>query len=57
VGALLETRKGLFATINVNTLQPCPSDLVEPRAVSYDGEDADETIQRRENLWTPCKVS
>jgi len=52
LAAVLTSRRGTFATLNVNTLQQ-RFELSSAMAVSYDDESAEERQQRRERSWTP----
>lgn len=52
-GAVVETPRGRFGIVNTRLLHPQPDDLPSAVAVSYDGEDADGRVARRELRWTP----
>ena len=53
VGAVIETEQGRFGIINTHTLSPPPADMADVGAISYDDEDTDGRISRREHRWTP----
>ena len=52
IAALLTSRKGQFATLNINTIR---GSLYAPGAVpvSYDEESIEQRRSRREQRWTP----
>ncbi len=53
VGAVIETPGGRFGIINTHALvDPQPS-LATREPVSYDGEDTDNRVARREQRWSP----
>lgn len=52
VAAVIDSPRGRFATLNVNTLAP-PIDLPAATAISYEGESASQKQARREQKWTP----
>ena len=53
IGAAIETERGLFGIINVRTLVGMPVDIGEAVALSYDQENTQSRIVRREQRWTP----
>jgi hypothetical protein len=53
LGAVIATPRGRFGIININALQPQPAGLPQPKAVSYEAEDALGRTARRETRWTP----
>ena len=54
VGALVESNGHLYATVNVNVLEP-PL-LQEATSVSYEGETPESRIARRLSNWTPAQL-
>jgi hypothetical protein len=52
LGALLTSRYGQFATLNINTIQAA-LDVPAPVPVSYDAESLEQRRSRREARWTP----
>ena len=56
VGAVIETPKGLFATLNCLTLDQTAVDLPEATPIHYDIESAAERVARRERAWTPIGI-
>ena len=53
VAAVLTTRQGVFATLNVNTIRELQSALQRAEPAVYEGETPLERIARRERAWTP----
>ena len=53
VAACLESPRGRFAVINLNTLAPIPADLPAPGPMNYDAETPEQRTVRREQRWTP----
>ncbi len=53
IGALIETARGRFGIININTLRPIPSTLPAPAAMEYGSESKEQRIARRELRWSP----
>ena len=51
IGAVIETPRGRFGIINTHSLDPQPEDLAAATAISYDGEQTDGRVQRREQRW------
>lgn len=52
IAALLTSKRGQFATLNVSTIRPSLH-TPEPQPVSYDGESVEQRQSRREQRWTP----
>ncbi|MGZ5171020.1 MAG: GFA family protein [Burkholderiales bacterium] len=52
LAALLTSRRGQFATLNINTIRT-PLDVPQAQPVSYDGESLEQRLSRRERRWTP----
>lgn len=50
--SLLETGEGAFATLNLNVLDEAKLFTSGPKAVSYDGERAEEREARRRRNWS-----
>jgi hypothetical protein len=53
LGAAIDTPHGRYGVININTLQPVPSDLPAAVAADYEGETAEQRVARRAQRWTP----
>lgn len=53
IGAVIDTAHGRFGIINTRAFDSVPADLGEVAAISYDDEDIDGRISRREHRWTP----
>lgn len=53
LGAVIETDAGRFGIVNTHALSPAPEDIADVAAISYDGEETDARISRREERWTP----
>lgn len=54
LGAAISTPRGNYGIININALQPVPTDLPAPVATVYEGETAEQRIARRAERWTPA---
>ena len=53
IGASIETPKGRFGIINTHALvDPAPA-IARPQPISYDGEETDDRVTRREERWAP----
>ena len=52
LGAVIETGAGVFATLNTRAMGDIPG-LPKARPVSYDDQDVQERLDRREKLFTP----
>lgn len=53
VGAVIDTGQGRFGIINTHALSPQPANMAGIGAISYDDEDTEGRVSRRENRWTP----
>jgi hypothetical protein len=53
VGAVIETPGGAFGIVNVHALQEAPANLAATAPISYDDENVDGRVSRREDRWTP----
>ena len=53
VGAVIDTAEGKFGIINTHTLDKAPRNVAEGSPISYDIEDEEARIRRREERWTP----
>ncbi len=52
IGAIIETPKGRFGIINTHALiDPQPA-MARPEPITYDGEDSDGRVARREQRWS-----
>jgi hypothetical protein len=52
IGAMIETPKGLFGIINVNSLSPIPAEIASPVPMEYGVESYAQRIARREQRWS-----
>lgn len=53
IGALIETAGKAFGIVNLHAFQNAPKNLAAGAPVSYDAEDIEVRITRREQRWTP----
>ena len=53
IGAVIETPNGNYGIINTHALTETPEDIAEVGAISYEGEDTEGRVSRREERWTP----
>ena len=53
VAAVMESPRGRFAVINLNTLDPAQTGLPAPQPMNYDAESVEDRAARREARWTP----
>ena len=54
IGAMIQTRLGEFATINVRALD-CSDNFSTAESITYDAEDYTDRVARREQHWTPVR--
>ena len=57
IGAVIEDARGMFATLNLNTMTTGIQDLGDAVPVVYDSEARDERIARRQSRWTPVTTA
>ena len=57
IAAVADTPRGRRATLNINLLDNASSFSEASDAVNYDGESADERLQRRGRNWTPVVIN
>ena len=57
IGAVIETPAGRFGILNIHALTSPPGDMASVAPASYDGEDANGRIARREERWTPVEAT
>lgn len=57
VGALIETKNGQFGIINTHALLQYPETLAATEPMSYDSENVDGRVTRREERWTPATIN
>ena len=55
IGALTEVDGRAYGILNVGALSPIPAGVAEPRAMTYEGEDAGERSARRAQRWSPAQ--
>lgn len=53
IGAVIASAGNAFGIVNVRALKETPDDLANIATISYDAEDVDDRISRREERWTP----
>ncbi len=53
IGAVIASDLGRFGIINTHSLATVPADMADIAAISYDSEDKQERVGRRETRWTP----
>jgi hypothetical protein len=53
IGAVIVTPGGAFGIVNVHALLETPANLAATAPISYDNEDTDGRVSRREERWTP----
>ena len=53
IGAVIETGQGRFGIINTHSLAETPPDMAAVAPISYDKEDKQGRVGRREERWTP----
>ena len=49
----MQSPRGCFSVINLNTLDPIPVGLAKPEPMDYEAETAEQRTGRREQRWTP----
>ncbi len=53
IGAVIASAGAAFGIVNVHALQEAPANLAATAPISYDDEDVDGRVSRREDRWTP----
>lgn len=53
IGAVIETDLGRFGIINTHSLKVTPADIAAVAPITYDSEDEQGRVGRREVRWTP----
>ena len=53
IGAVIETDTGRFGIVNTHALAPLPENIAGVAPMSYDDEDTDGRVSRRQERWTP----
>ena len=53
IGAVIETALGRFGIINTHSLNVTPADIAAVAPITYDSEDKQGRVGRREVRWTP----
>lgn len=56
IGAVIESDQGRFGIINTHSLGETPADIAEVAPITYDSEDKQGRVGRRETRWTPVTV-
>jgi hypothetical protein len=57
VGAVMTRDTGMFGIVNIRALVAPPEDLAAVVPVTYDGEDEESRIARRESRWSIAQVA
>ncbi|MFQ5547672.1 MAG: GFA family protein [Woeseia sp.] len=57
IGALIDTGHGKFGIINTHALAETPDNLAATEPMSYDTEDVAGRVSRREERWTPARLT
>ena len=53
IGAVIETDSGRYGIINTHSLASIPADIADVAPITYDSEDKQGRVGRRETRWTP----
>ena len=53
IGAVIETEQGRFGIINTHSLKVTPGDIAAVEPITYDSEDKQGRVGRRQTRWTP----
>ena len=53
IGAVIATAQGRFGIVNTHALDTTPRNIAEVGAISYESENEQGRISRREQRWTP----
>lgn len=53
IGAVIDVGGASYGIINTHALDTAPPDIAPVGAISYDDEDTDGRVSRREQRWTP----
>lgn len=53
LGAVIETENGRYGIVNTHAFNEAPPDMAGVAPMSYDAEEKDGRIARRESRWTP----
>jgi hypothetical protein len=56
IGAVIETDQGRYGIINTHALTHTPADIAAVAPISYDKEDKQGRVGRREERWTPVSA-
>jgi hypothetical protein len=56
IGAVMTRDKGMFGIVNIRALAVPPENLAAAVPVSYDGEDEECRIARREQRWSKAQL-
>lgn len=56
IGAVIESKRGQFGIINIHALVDAPKDIAPVAPISYDTEDVNQRISRRDERWTPASM-
>jgi hypothetical protein len=57
IGAMIETPRGRFGIINVNSLNPVPAEVAAPVPMEYGAESHEQRIARRELRWSQVSIA
>lgn len=53
VGAVIDVDGRQYGIINTHALEDAPQDMAKVDPISYDAENANNRVRRREERWTP----
>ena len=53
IGAVITTDAGMFGIVNTHALTEQPATMAGVAPATYDGENTDGRVSRREERWTP----
>lgn len=53
VGAVMDGPAGMFTTLNLNSMNTPVEGLQDAAPVSYEAEEREDRIERRQSRWTP----
>ena len=56
IGAVIESEQGRYGIINTHSLAVTPADIAAVEMISYDSENKEGRVARREERWTPVSA-
>ncbi len=57
IGAILDGPNGCFATLNINSMKTLVEGMRDAVPASYDSEEKDDRLERRQTKWTPVTTA